>query len=107
MLRHWSGAGESWIARDFFEQLRTANQQVAGEPAGIESFDHQLKQFRVRNEQFEEQTAQPVSFHEANELIESRVRVRCLPQPIQQSRLQLPGYLSSPRRDVETPRATF
>jgi hypothetical protein len=25
VLRHWSGLGESRIARDFFEQLRTAN----------------------------------------------------------------------------------
>ena len=26
VLGHRSGVGESWITRDFFEQLRTANQ---------------------------------------------------------------------------------
>src|SRR5215472_5443009 len=107
VFRHWSAVGESGIARDFFEQLRAPNQQISGEPADIESLNNQLKQFRVGNEQFEEQTAQAVSFHETNELIESCARIRCLRQPIQQERMQFPRYLSSPRRDVETPRATF
>ena len=84
VLGHWSGLGESWIARDFFEQLRAANQQVAGEPAGIESLDYQLKQFRVRNEQLEKQTAQAVALHESNKLVQSRIGVGSFGDRIEQ-----------------------
>ena len=47
------------------------DQLITGKPAGIKGFDEQFEQLRIRNQQLEEQTAQAVGFHEANELIES------------------------------------
>src|SRR5207249_8591183 len=77
------------------------------ETAGIERFDKQLKQFRVRNEQLEKQTAQAIGFHKTNELIESCIRIRSFCQPIKQNGLQFAKYLTRPRRDVETRRTSF
>ena len=81
--------------------------KFTGKPAGIESLDNQLKQLRVRDEQFEKQTAQTVSFHESKELVQSRVGIGSFRQPIQQNRAQLLEYLASSRGDVKTRRASF
>src|SRR4029453_11498967 len=77
------------------------DQQITGKPAGIEGFDEQFEQLRIRNQQLEEQTAQAVGFHEANELIESCIRIRSPGEPLEQDRTQLAKYLTRARRDVE------
>ena len=87
--------------------MRPTNQEVAGKPAGVERLDKQPKQFRVRDEQLEKQTAQAVSFHEPKELVQSRVRITSFCQPIEQSRAQFPEYLASSGSHVETRRASF
>src|SRR6266545_6344517 len=77
------------------------DQQITGKPAGIKGFDEQLEQLRIRNQQLEKQTAQAVGFHEANELIESCIRICSLGEPLEQDRTQLAEYLTCARRDVE------
>src|SRR4029453_12369413 len=77
------------------------DQQITGKPAGIKGFDEQFEQLRIRYQQLEEQTAQAVGFDEANELIESCIRIRRLGEPLEQDRTQLAKYLTRARRDVE------
>ena len=91
---------EIFVAGDFLEQLRTANQQIAGEPAGVESFDHQLEQSRVGGQQFKKQAAQTVSFDEANELIQDGIRVRCLCHLLEKGGSQFCKNLFRARRHV-------
>ena len=77
------------------------DQQITSKPAGIKGFDEQFEQLRIRNQQLEKQTAQAVGFHEANELIESCIRICRLGEPLEQDRTQLAEYLTCARRDVE------
>src|SRR4029453_10841602 len=77
------------------------DQKITRKPAGTKGFDEQFEQLRIRNQQLEEQTAQAVGFDEANELIESCIRIRSLGEPLEQDRTQLAKYLTCARRDVE------
>ena len=73
-------------SRNFFEQLRPANEQIARVPAGVERFHEQLEQLRVHDKQLEEHAAQPVRFDETDELIERHVRIGGALQPAVQQR---------------------
>ena len=78
MLGNGSRPIKTFVACDFLEQLRLANEQIAGEPAPIKCLDHQLEQSWIGGQQFEKQAAQSVSFDETDELIQDGVGVRCL-----------------------------
>ena len=84
-------------------QLWPANQKITRKPARIESFYDQFKQLRIRDKQFEKQTAQAVAFHESKELVQSRIGVGSFGDPIQQNRAQPLEYLASSRGDMKTP----
>src|SRR4029453_6916734 len=89
------------------QKLRSANQKITRKPAGIEGFYDQLKQLRIRNKQFEKQTAQPKAFHESKELVQSRIGVGSFGDPIQQNRAQSLEYLASSRGDMKTRCTSF
>src|ERR1700736_1696123 len=102
MFAYRSGLIKARVSRDVFEQLRPPNKQIAGDLAGVEGFDQQLEKFRICDQQLEEQAAQPVSFDEPDELIQRRIRVSALRQPVEQKRPKLSKNLSAARRYVRT-----
>jgi hypothetical protein len=73
-----------------------------GKATRVECLHDELEQLRICDKELEKQTAQPIRFHEAYELIQSCIRVGSFRQPIQQRRLQLVKDPPRPRRDVET-----
>src|SRR5437588_10698234 len=89
---------KTFVPRDLFEQLRPANEQVACEPALIETFDHQFEQRWMRGQQFKKQTAQSVRFHEADKMIQRRVGVGRLSKWSEEGRTQFAEDLVRPRR---------
>src|SRR5436305_1099298 len=105
-----TGDGELTVehvaARDFFEQLRPTDEQIAGIPTGVECFDQQLEQPRMRDKQFEEHAAQSVGIDESDELIQSRVGISGVPQFFEQERLQTFEHLTCAWRDVKATAAT-
>ena len=75
MLRDRHFAIEHPRARNFFQQLRPSNQQVAGIAARVERFDEELEKLWIHHEQLEEHTAQPVGFDKPDELVQRPVRI--------------------------------
>src|SRR6266446_7128205 len=88
------------VSCDFFEQLRPPNEQIAGDLAGVEGFDQQLEKFRICDQQLEQQTAQPMSLNEPDELIKGCIRIGGFSQRAKQKRPKLPENLPTARRYV-------
>ena len=105
MLRHVKGAIEHPAPGQLLEPLRTADQPAARRLTRVESSDQQLKQTRIRRQQFEKQTAKSICFHEADKLSERRIRIRRAAEPGQQERPQFAKNLPGARRDVKSGRA--
>ena len=100
MLGDRSRLIKTFVACDFLEQLRSANQQITGEPARVESFDYQFEQSRIAGEQFKKQAAQAVRFDEPDKLIQCRIRVCRLGHLLEKSRTELGKHLFGSRGNM-------
>ena len=90
--------------RDFFEQLRPPNEQVARMPAAVERFHEQFEQFRVHHQQLEKHAPQTIGFDEPDELVQRGVGIRRAFEPAKKKRAQVAQHLARSRRDMKSTR---